>query len=48
MRIFVGKGYRIYFTTRNGEIILLINGGDKSSQSRDIAKAYDILKTLTE
>ena len=36
MRIFVGKGYRIYFTIRNGQIVILLCGGNKSSQTRDI------------
>jgi putative addiction module killer protein len=29
MRIFVGKGYRLYFVIRNNRIIVLLNGGDK-------------------
>jgi len=46
MRIFVGKGYRVYFTLRDGRLILLLNGGNKSSQSRDIRRAKDILSQL--
>ena len=46
MRIFVGKGYRLYFTIRGGEIILLLCGGDKSSQQRDIKRAKEILKSI--
>ena len=46
MRIFVGKGYRVYFTLRGGRLILLLNGGNKSSQSRDIRRAKDILSQL--
>ncbi len=38
MRIFAGQGYRIYFTMRRGVVILLLCGGDKSSQTRDIKK----------
>ncbi|MDX8401357.1 MAG: type II toxin-antitoxin system RelE/ParE family toxin [Mariprofundaceae bacterium] len=39
LRIDVGKGYRVYFTRRGKRIILLLAGGDKSTQSRDINKA---------
>ncbi|MFI3188995.1 hypothetical protein BCS42_07800 [Crenothrix sp. D3] len=46
MRIFVGLGYRIYFTIRNGEIIILLCGGDKSTQQRDIKKAKELAKNL--
>jgi putative addiction module killer protein len=31
MRIFIGKGYRLYFTIKNGQIVVLLCGGDKSS-----------------
>lgn len=46
MRIFVGKGYRIYFTIRNGQLVILLCGGDKSSQAKDIEQAHDLLKNL--
>lgn len=39
LRVNVGPGYRIYFTVRNRKIILLLLGGDKSSQQADIARA---------
>jgi putative addiction module killer protein len=48
MRIFVGPGYRLYYVIREGRIILLLCGGDKSTQERDIAKAKDMLKQLRE
>lgn len=48
MRIFVGKGYRIYFTVRNGQLVILLCGGTKSSQARDIDQAKEILKNLEE
>ena len=39
LRINSGPGYRIYFVKRRNTVILLLNGGDKSTQSRDIEKA---------
>lgn len=48
MRIFVGPGYRLYYVIREGRIILLLCGGDKSTQERDIAKAKELLKQLRE
>jgi putative addiction module killer protein len=46
MRIFVGKGYRLYFTTRNRRLILLLNGGNKTTQRRDIERAKRLLSEL--
>jgi putative addiction module killer protein len=46
MRIHVGPGYRVYFT-RHGEIVyLLLLGGDKSTQGRDIKRAKALAKTI--
>ncbi len=39
MRIDYGPGYRLYYALRGNEIVLLLIGGDKSSQQRDIMKA---------
>jgi len=48
MRIDYGPGYRVYFTRRGTEIILLLCGGDKRSQNRDIALAKKLAKEWKE
>ena len=42
LRINFAKGYRIYFKETDGKIIILLIGGDKSSQQKDIEKAKEI------
>ena len=44
LRFKFGSGYRIYYTEIDNIIVLLINGGDKSTQSKDINKAKSILQ----
>ena len=44
LRFKFGSGYRIYFTEIDNIIVLLINGGDKLTQSKDIIKAKSILQ----
>jgi putative addiction module killer protein len=44
MRIHFGPGYRVYFVDRGGELILLLCGGDKSSQARDIEAAKKLAR----
>ncbi len=39
MRIDFGPGYRVYFARRGNVVVLLLSGGDKKSQARDIAAA---------
>ncbi|MBV4477908.1 type II toxin-antitoxin system RelE/ParE family toxin [Pseudomonas sp. B2M1-30] len=46
MRVDVGAGYRVYFTMRNGAIVVLLAGGDKSSQSADIRRAKKMAKEV--
>ena len=46
MRIHVGAGYRVYFTRHAAVVYVLICGGDKSSQQRDIKRARRLLKLL--
>jgi len=46
LKIDYAKGYRVYFKESDGKIIILLIGGDKSTQQRDIEKAKEILKRL--
>lgn len=44
LRITVGAGYRVYYTQHNNEIIILLLGGDKSTQESDIKRAKAMAK----
>ncbi|MFM5923889.1 MAG: type II toxin-antitoxin system RelE/ParE family toxin [Novosphingobium sp.] len=44
LRLHFGPGYRVYYIWRDGVLIILLNGGDKGSQARDIAKAKQLAK----
>lgn len=46
MRIDYGPGYRVYFTHRGAELIILLAGGDKRTQSRDIKLATKLANEL--
>jgi putative addiction module killer protein len=46
LRIDHGPGYRVYFVRRGKVLIVLLCGGDKSSQKRDIARASDMAKEI--
>jgi putative addiction module killer protein len=48
LRFFFGSGLRVYYTVKNKEIVLLLVGGDKSSQQNDIDKAKLLLKQMEE
>lgn len=45
LRINYGPGYRVYYTKKGKEIILLLIGGDKSTQDSDIKKAEKLAKS---
>ncbi|MDR2881419.1 MAG: type II toxin-antitoxin system RelE/ParE family toxin [Azoarcus sp.] len=46
MREFFGPGWRMYYTLRGGALVVMLGGGDKSTQSNDIAKAIELAATL--
>ena len=46
MRIHVGPGYRVYFVERGLEIVILLAGGDKSTQPKDIQTAQKLARQL--
>ena len=48
MKIFYGPGYRVYFVQRGSELIVLLCGGDKSTQSADIEEAKAMAKAIGE
>jgi len=48
MRIDVGPGYRVYFVRRASTTYLLLAGGDKSTQSKDIARAIEMARAAKE
>ena len=46
LRIAYGPGYRVYFVRRGRALVILLAGGDKSSQQRDIARARSLAQGL--
>jgi putative addiction module killer protein len=48
MRIHTGPGYRVYYTRRGRTIYLLLLGGDKTTQGRDIKRAIEMARKLEE
>jgi putative addiction module killer protein len=46
LRINYGPGYRVYFSQRGRELVILLGGGDKSTQARDIKTALRLARNL--
>lgn len=46
LRVDFGPGYRVYFVKRGNTLVILLCGGDKSSQSRDIKRASEMAKEV--
>jgi putative addiction module killer protein len=46
LRIDLGPGYRVYFTRKGKTVVVLLAGGDKKSQERDIEKARELARGL--
>ncbi len=48
LKIDAGPGYRVYYSLRGERLLLLILGGDKSTQAKDIAKALELNRNFLE
>ncbi len=48
LKIDLGPGYRVYYAQRSGGLLVLLAGGDKSSQRRDIARAGYLAREFEE
>lgn len=48
MQIFYGAGYRVYFVQRGSIVVILLCGGDKSSQTSDINEAKKLVQQLED
>ncbi|MDD2711334.1 MAG: type II toxin-antitoxin system RelE/ParE family toxin [Simplicispira sp.] len=46
LRVDVGPGYRVYFVQRGGHLVVVLAGGDKASQARDIKRAKQLAKEI--
>ena len=46
LRVNVGEGYRIYYTIRQQTVVILLCGGDKTSQQRDIRRAQQMARDI--
>ena len=48
LRIDVGPGYRVYYARRGEQLLLLLGGGSKATQAKDIAKALDLNRNFKD
>lgn len=48
LKVDVGPGYRVYYSLRGSRLLLLIAGGEKSTQAKDIAKALELNRNFME
>ena len=48
LKIDAGPGYRVYFSRRGDMLLLLLAGGDKATQAKDIAKAFELNRNFVE
>jgi len=48
MREFFGPGWRMYYTLRGGVLVVMLCGGDKTTQQADIARAIEMAQSLCE
>jgi putative addiction module killer protein len=46
LRFHIGAGYRVYFVQRGAEVVILLAGGTKASQKRDIANALEMAQCI--
>ena len=48
LKVDVGPGYRVYYSQRGDSLLLLLAGGDKSTQAKDIARALELNRRIGE
>jgi len=48
LRIFYGPGYRVYFVKKGLAVVILLSGGDKSTQNSDIVEAKKLAKQIED
>jgi putative addiction module killer protein len=48
LKVDVGPGYRVYYSLRGDRLLLLIAGGDKTTQAKDITKALELNRSFVE